>query len=115
MRRRRILRRREEGNALRTVGLIAVIIGAFAALATLMVRDQISRHRRDLFSAHPLRRLAALGYLAGLEPNVDAARLLRDFIAWEPRPLLRRRAEQILARMERDMAAIAARTSGATG
>lgn len=98
---RRILHRRRERRALRIVGLVLLIIGAVAALGALLVRDQISRHRRDLFSAHPLRRLAALGYLAGMEPSIDAARLLHDYIAWEPRPVLRRRAEQILARMER--------------
>ena len=85
---------------LRTAGVILLAVGAVAALGALVVRDQMSRHRRDLFSPHPLRRLAALGYLAGHEATVDAVRLLRDFIAWEPRPLIRRRAVQILERME---------------
>src|SRR5690606_41393020 len=98
MKQKRILRRKKERRALRTVGLVTLIIGAVAALGALLVRDQISRHRRDLFSPHPLRRLAALGFLAGLDPSVDVARLLHDYVAWEPRPLLRGRAEQILAR-----------------
>lgn len=111
---RRIVRRREERRALRTVGLVTLIIGAVAALGALLVRDQISRHRRDLFSPHPLRRLAALGFLAGLEPSVDTVRLLGDYVAWEPRPLLRKRAEQILDRMERRMVSGAV-TSEAAG
>src|SRR5690606_13879878 len=52
---------------LRTAGVILLAVGAVAALGALVVRDQMSRHRRDLFSPHPLRRLAALGYLAGHE------------------------------------------------
>lgn len=96
MKRRRIIRR---------TGVVLLVVGLVAALATLLVRDQISRHRRNLFSAHPLRRLAALGYLAGHEASIDAVQLLRDFIAWERRPLLRRRAALILERMERQLAA----------
>lgn len=94
----------EKRRILKTTGLILVGVGIAAGLTTLLVRDQISRHRRNLFSAHPLRRLAALGYLAGHEPSVDAVQLLRDFIAWERRPLLRRRAALILERMEERLA-----------
>jgi hypothetical protein len=85
---------------LRTTGIALVAIAAVAALGTLLVRDQISRHQRDLFSPHPLRRLAALGYLGGRPASVDAILLLRDFIAWEPQPMLKKRAMQLLARME---------------
>lgn len=85
---------------LRTVGLVVLSLGALAALGGLLVRDQMSRHRRELFSSHPLRRLAALGYLASREASVEAVQLLRDFVVWEPRPLIRRRALQILERME---------------
>ncbi|MEJ2184748.1 MAG: hypothetical protein P8Z36_02315 [Gemmatimonadota bacterium] len=88
---------------LKTVGLVALAAGAAAAVGVLVVRDQFSRHRRDLFSARPLRRMAALGYMAGREPSVEAVQVLRDYIAWEPRPLIRRRAVQILERMERDL------------
>ena len=55
---------------------------------------------RDLFSASVVRRFVALGHLQG-RPSVDTARLLRDYISWETHPLLRRRAEQLLRRMER--------------
>lgn len=84
----------------RTLTWIVVGVGAAAAVAALLLRDQIARHRRDLFSPHPLRRLAALGYLASADPSVESVHLLRDFLAWEPRPLLRKRAGQILQRME---------------
>jgi len=87
----------------RTAGLIILGVAAAAVLGALLVRDQMSRHRRDLFSSHPLRRLAALGYIARHEATVDVIQLLRDFIAWEPRPLLRRRALQILERMEEEV------------
>jgi hypothetical protein len=57
------------------------------------------RHRRGLFSPHPLRRLAALGYLRSY-PNVDNVLLLRDYLAWEQRPMLRKRASAVLEDME---------------
>ncbi len=115
MRERRILKRKEERRFLRTLGLVTLIVGAVGAVGALLVRDQISRHRRDLFSPQPLRRLAALGFLAGMEPSVDAVRLLHDYVAWEPRPLLRRRAEQVLARMERRMVASPPTAGGVAG
>ena len=60
---------------------------------------QQHRHRRDLFSKHTLRRVAALGYLRG-RPDADTARLLRDYIRWEPRQSLRRRGKQVLRHVE---------------
>ena len=87
-------------QVVRVAGFVALVIGGAAVVGALVVRDQISRHRRELFSAHPLRRLAALSFLAGREATIDLVQLLRDFIAWEPRPLIRRRASQILTRME---------------
>ncbi len=92
-------------QALKTAGLVVLVVGAVVALGALVVRDQISRSRRDLFSAQPLRRLAALTYLAGHDATIEVVQLLRDFIAWESRPLIRRRAVQILRRMERSMLA----------
>jgi len=35
---------------------------------------------------------------------VDAVLLLRDYVAWEPKPMLRKRAVAILARMEGELA-----------
>jgi hypothetical protein len=60
---------------------------------------QQRRHRQALFHPRPFRRLAAIGYLRA-HPSVDSARLLHDYLRWEPHPLLRRRARAILRRME---------------
>jgi len=89
---------------LRIVGLVLLTVGAAVALGVLVVHDQIARHKRELFSSRPLRRMAALSYLAGREATVEAVQLLRDFIAWEPKPMIRRRAIRILNRMERRLA-----------
>ncbi len=77
---------------------------AVSALGVLLVRDQVNRHRRDLFSPRPLRRLAALTYI-GKHPDVENAHLLRDFLSWESEPMLRRRAASILGRMEQALSA----------
>ena len=93
-------------RTLKTAGIAVLALGAAGAVAAFLLRDQISRHRRDLFSPHPLRRLAALGYMAGEHSAVDNITLLRDFIAWEPRPLLRSRALAIVRRMEDEARAL---------
>jgi len=80
--------------------VVAAAAAAGAALA-LVVRDQMHRHRRDLFSSNGIRRLAALGYMAKERPSVDNITLLRDFTAREPNRLLRARANAIVQRMER--------------
>jgi hypothetical protein len=90
-------------RVLRTIGIGVLAVTAASLLGVLFVRDQMSRHRRDLFSSRPLRRLAALGYVAGSPPAVESVRLLRDYIAWERQPLIRGRAAQILARLERTL------------
>ena len=64
---------------------------------------QIRRSRRGLFSRSPVKRLAALGHLAG-QSGAASAQLLTDYLSWETRPMLRRRAERILSRMERHLA-----------
>jgi hypothetical protein len=88
---------------LRTAGIVLLTLGAATAIGALIVRDQVVRHQRDLFSDRRLQRFAALGYIAGLGPSVESVQLLRDFVAWEPTTSLRRKAEQILARMERQL------------
>lgn len=60
---------------------------------------QIERSRRDLFSASTVRRVAALGYLSG-RPSFQTARLLAEYVEWEPKPLLRRRGRRMLQRMQ---------------
>lgn len=90
-------------SILRTTGIALLGIGAVAAVGALVVRDQIARHQRNLFSDRALRRFAALGYLSGTSASVELVQLLRDFCAWEPNTILRARAHQILARMERQL------------
>jgi hypothetical protein len=91
-------------ESLRIMGVVLLTVGAAVALGVLVVHDQIARHKRELFSSRPLRRMAALSYLAGREATVEAVQLLRDFVAWEPKPMIRRRAIRILNRMERRLA-----------
>jgi len=74
------------------IGGLAVGIAAWSS--------QLHRSRRDLFSRHPWRRLAALGHLGGGAPSAEAARLLSEYVTWESRPALRRRGERMLRRMK---------------
>jgi hypothetical protein len=107
-------------SVLRTTGYVLLGVGVLATAGALIVRDQISRHQRNLFSAQALKRFAALGYLSRTPASVELVQLLRDFCAWEPNGILRRRATQILARMERQLegqsiAAAAGVTAGISG
>lgn len=77
--------------------VVAFSVGA--AVGLVVAQYTMGRHRQDLFSDRPLRRLSALGYLNG-HPSVETVRLLRDYLAWERHPMLRRRAEAIVRRME---------------
>jgi hypothetical protein len=90
-------------SVLRTTGIVLLSVGTAAAVGVLVVRDQVTRHQRELFSGQALKRFAALGYLAGTPASVELVQLLRDFCAWEPNAILRRRATQILARMEQQL------------
>ncbi|MXW16293.1 MAG: hypothetical protein F4139_07880 [Gemmatimonadetes bacterium] len=87
----------------RRIGLFLLGVGTVAALGALVLRDQVIRHRRDLFSSNPVRRLAALRHLNGEPATVDAITVLRDFSAWEPRRLLRNQAAAVLERMESEL------------
>ncbi len=87
-------------RSLKTAGIAVLAVAALGAVAALVVRDQLDRHQRDLFSPQPLRRLACLGHVARADATVDHITLLRDFVAWEPRKLLKSRAKIILKRME---------------
>jgi hypothetical protein len=87
----------------KTVGIVMLAVGVAAAIGTFVVRDQMTRHRRNLFSKHALRRFAALGYVGGLRGTVELVQLLRDFVGWEPHRLLRNRAATILERMEQQL------------
>jgi hypothetical protein len=87
-------------KTLRAAMISVTAVAAVGALAAWLVRDQMDRHRRNLFSPYPLKRLACLGHMAGSEASVSNINLLRDFVAWEPKRLLRNRARVILKRME---------------
>ena len=86
-------------KTLKTTAIAVLAAAAAGGLSALLVRDQISRHRRDLFSPYTFRRLAALGHMSRAEASVDHINLLTDYIAWEPRRILRERARSILERM----------------
>jgi hypothetical protein len=77
--------------------LIGMAVGG--AAGAILAQHSMDRHRQQLFSGRPLRRLSALGYLKN-HPSVDAYHLLQDYLAWEKHPVLRRRAEAIARRME---------------
>ena len=88
----------------KTATLTVMAAAAAGALAALIIRGQISRHRRDLFSPRAFRRLAALGHMNREPASVDAIRVLRDFVSWEPRKPLRERAQTIIDRMMAEVA-----------
>ncbi len=75
----------------------AAVVGV--ATGWVLAGRHIRKHRTALFSPRPLQRLSALAALSA-EPSIANVRLLRDYLAWEPRPLLRRRAQALLTRME---------------
>ncbi len=89
-------------KVLKVTGGVVLGVAAVAGLGAWLAREQMDRHKRDLFSPHPLQRLAALGYLRS-HPDVDNVLLLRDYLAWEERPLLRKRAASILESMEEEL------------
>ena len=73
-------------------------IGGLAAGSVMWSRMQ-RQYRRNLFSKSPIRRVAALGYLR-TRPTVNTAQLLREYVAWEPRSILRSRGVRMLKRLE---------------
>ena len=88
---------------MKRTGIALLAIGLMGVLATWLIKDQIVRHRRDLFSPRFLRRLAALGHMAKVEASVANINLMRDFILWEKKETLRERARLIVARMEQEV------------
>ena len=101
-------------RSVRIVGITVLAAGAAGLLAMWYVQRQIRIHRRDLFSPRPFRRLAALGHIGREPASVDAIRLLRDFISWEPRGHLRARAQAIMDRMTNEVGALAMATTHET-
>lgn len=92
-------RKRDNTDAVSIVPALASMLGGMVIGYAAWGLQQ-KRHRQALFHPRPFRRLAALGYLRA-QPSVDSARLLHDYLQWEPHPMLRRRAQQVLRRMER--------------
>lgn len=86
-------------TAARTSSAVTVGFLGGLLLGAVVWSSQIRRSRRELFNPSPLKRLAALGALAG-QPGLDSARILRDYLGWEQQPALRRRAERLLHRMQ---------------
>jgi hypothetical protein len=97
----------EKGRWLRVTAITAAAVAAAGAVAVLIVRDQMRRHQRNLFHASPFRRIAALEHLARQTGSIDLLNVLRDYIAWEPRSVLRNRAGVIQARMAEEVTAAA--------
>ena len=69
----------------------------------------------DLFSQRAVRRLAALRHMARERATVNNINLLRHFISWEPRRLLRNHARAIVQRMEREVRGVDAISNGGAG
>lgn len=84
-----------------TLRSLALGIAAAAGIATgwLLAQRYLERHRAALFSPKVRRRHAALGYLVG-HPDSESLRVLRDYLAWERHPLLRRRAARVVRELE---------------
>jgi hypothetical protein len=75
----------------------ATLLGVVAGW--LVAHGRQSHHRADLFSVRPVKRFAALGFLAG-QQSAETLRVLRDYLTWETVPLLRRRADAIVRKLE---------------
>lgn len=88
---------------LRITGFAVGAVAIAGGLAAFLVRDQIERQQRNLFHSSALRRMGALEHISREEASVDLLYLLRDYIAWEPRKLLRNRARAQLERVEREV------------
>jgi hypothetical protein len=56
------------------------------------------RNTQSLFSAKARRRLAALSRLSS-HASVDSIALVREYVAWERHPVLRKRGEALLDRL----------------
>lgn len=79
-------------------GRVAVVLGATAlgtVLGWMLAQTHVARHGTDLFSPRPWRRFTALGALAGRATPASVP-LLRDYLAWESSPVLRRHGRRLL-------------------
>lgn len=84
----------------RNTGLVTMAAFAGGVAVGLIVWSAQTRSaRRHLFSRNRWRRLAALGHLRG-QRSLPTVHLLRDYVAWEKEPGLRRRGTLILRQLE---------------
>jgi hypothetical protein len=88
----------------RLPGSVWGIIGLTAGIAVGMVAwaSYREKHARSLFNPKPRRRLAALSGLSSpdsIEATVDTVATLREYVAWERHPVLRRRGKDLLQRL----------------
>jgi hypothetical protein len=90
-------RRYSRRRRLITAGFVGGVVAGLVVWSM-----QIRRSRRDLFSTNAMRRLAAVGYLGG-HPSVESAKILSEYVRWEQKPVLRKRAERLLSRMQRHL------------
>lgn len=80
---------------------LMVVLASAAGLVAGWALSQhyMGQHRSALFSPSIRRRHAALGYLAG-RGTAETVRLLRDYLAWEQHPVLRRRGLRVIRELE---------------
>lgn len=83
----------------RRAALVGTAVAAGVALGWMAAGWQLERRRLDLFHPRPVKRWAALGWLAG-QPAAESLAVLRDYLGWERQPLLRRRAGRLLRQLE---------------
>jgi hypothetical protein len=87
-------RRPSRSRRLLTAGFVGGVVAGIVIWSV-----QMRRCRRDLFSPNALRRYAALGHLSG-QPGLETAQLLTEYVRWETKSVLRKRAERLLKRMQ---------------
>jgi hypothetical protein len=83
----------------RAVGYVALGMASGVVLGVVLTTMYQDRNAQSLFSPRRRRRWAALGRLAA-EAVVDSVPLVREYVAWESHPGLRRRGERLLRRLQ---------------
>ncbi|HJR35542.1 MAG TPA: hypothetical protein VJ817_11370 [Gemmatimonadales bacterium] len=82
--------------------LVASATAAGLVGGWMLAQRYLGAQKAALFSQNPRRRHAAIGYLAG-RPSPETVRLLRDYLAWERHPALRRRGLRVVRELERSL------------
>lgn len=86
----------QRSNVFAALGFLGGLVAG-----VLIAGQQLHVHRRNLFSRRAYQRQAALSHLRS-QPSLETARLLQDYVRWEPSPSLRRRGMRILRQMEHE-------------